>query len=168
MAEHYFTGKPCKRGHIAPRFTSNRRCMECHKEDSRVRQGYKGVQACAEPKLPGESSAQRWWRLNQDKARIYEQNRRARKNGRGQLSLDIVQRLMVNQGGLCVYCKADLTKVTPQIDHIMPLLLGGMNIDSNVQLLCRPCNSAKWAKHPDVFNKEKGLCAQSLAPWCGA
>src|ERR1700678_1301496 len=27
----YFTGKPCRRGHIAERHTSNGVCMECHK-----------------------------------------------------------------------------------------------------------------------------------------
>jgi hypothetical protein len=25
----YYTGKPCKNGHIAERFTSNGRCIEC-------------------------------------------------------------------------------------------------------------------------------------------
>jgi hypothetical protein len=25
----YFTGKPCSRGHIAKRFVSNRKCVEC-------------------------------------------------------------------------------------------------------------------------------------------
>jgi hypothetical protein len=30
--KHYFTGKPCKRGHIALRQTSALRCMECAKE----------------------------------------------------------------------------------------------------------------------------------------
>ena len=27
--KHYFTGKPCKRGHVAKRFTSSRHCTEC-------------------------------------------------------------------------------------------------------------------------------------------
>lgn len=27
---HYFTGKPCKYGHIAPRFTSSGNCTVCH------------------------------------------------------------------------------------------------------------------------------------------
>lgn len=155
MAEHYFTGNPCKRGHIALRFASNRRCMECHKEDARVRQGFNGAYFTSEPKLPGETSAQRWWRMNADKARVYEHNRRALKKGRGSLSLDIVQRLLTEQKGLCLYCKADLSETTPQIDHIMPLALGGSNTDNNVQLLCRPCNSAKGAKHPDDFNKKR-------------
>lgn len=28
----YFTGKPCKRGHIAPRYVSTTTCLECNKE----------------------------------------------------------------------------------------------------------------------------------------
>lgn len=31
---HYFTGKPCVRGHLAPRFTSIRKCKECAREDA--------------------------------------------------------------------------------------------------------------------------------------
>lgn len=31
---HYFTGKPCVRGHVAPRFTSIRKCKECAREDA--------------------------------------------------------------------------------------------------------------------------------------
>jgi hypothetical protein len=29
---HYFTGKPCKRGHLANRLLSDRSCMECNPE----------------------------------------------------------------------------------------------------------------------------------------
>jgi hypothetical protein len=28
---YYFSGKPCKHGHIAPRFTSTRACSECNR-----------------------------------------------------------------------------------------------------------------------------------------
>lgn len=35
-AATYFTGIPCKRGHIAPRFVSTRNCTECNKERGRV------------------------------------------------------------------------------------------------------------------------------------
>lgn len=31
---HYFTGVPCARGHIAPRFTSIAKCKECTREDA--------------------------------------------------------------------------------------------------------------------------------------
>jgi hypothetical protein len=28
--KHFFTGKPCIRGHIAKRFVSTKNCIECH------------------------------------------------------------------------------------------------------------------------------------------
>ena len=30
----YFTGRPCLRGHIVPRFASSGACTECHREDA--------------------------------------------------------------------------------------------------------------------------------------
>jgi hypothetical protein len=35
QSQKYFTGEPCKRGHIAPRYTVNALCMECNAEDRR-------------------------------------------------------------------------------------------------------------------------------------
>jgi len=32
--KHYFTGEPCVRGHVAPRFTSIGKCMVCAREDA--------------------------------------------------------------------------------------------------------------------------------------
>lgn len=34
--KHYSTGKPCKRGHMAPRFRSTGNCTECNRERGRV------------------------------------------------------------------------------------------------------------------------------------
>lgn len=34
-AAHYFTGKPCKAGHVAPRHVANRTCSECGKQHAR-------------------------------------------------------------------------------------------------------------------------------------
>jgi len=33
-SKHYFTGKPCARGHVAPRFTSIGACSECSRENT--------------------------------------------------------------------------------------------------------------------------------------
>jgi hypothetical protein len=33
-ASRYFTGKPCRHGHVAPRYTCNRVCLECNAEQS--------------------------------------------------------------------------------------------------------------------------------------
>lgn len=50
--------------------------------------------------------------------------------------------------GICVYCKADLTRLINQrnalhYDHIIPLAKGGMNDITNLQLLCESCNLKK-------------------------
>lgn len=42
----YFTGRPCKRGHIAERFVSNGRCVECARDD-RLKNGRKTRQSYA-------------------------------------------------------------------------------------------------------------------------
>lgn len=34
--KHFHSGKPCPRGHIAPRFASTGNCCECNRERSRV------------------------------------------------------------------------------------------------------------------------------------
>ena len=74
----------------------------------------------------------------------------AKHGDKGKLSKDIVDRLLVKQDCKCAYCSADITKER-DIDHIVPLGLGGPNIDENIQLLCKPCNRAKSMKHPSEF-----------------
>lgn len=50
--------------------------------------------------------------------------------------------------GMCVMCAADLSGVLAigseeNYDHIVPLAAGGLNDVTNIQLLCKPCNSKK-------------------------
>lgn len=73
----------------------------------------------------------------------------------GKVSSDIVQTLLAQQGGKCVYCQADLQQGY-HIDHRIPLALDGKHEDDNIQLLCPPCNMKKGKKHPDQFEKEIG------------
>ena len=82
---------------------------------------------------------------------IYSNNKRARRGVSGKLSKDIVQRLMKQQEGLCPCCQRDLSDY--HIDNIMPITLGGLNIDENVQLLLPECNLKKGAMHPDDWLK---------------
>jgi 5-methylcytosine-specific restriction endonuclease McrA len=44
------------------------------------------------------------------------------------------------------YCKNCNSTENITIDHIVPVSKGGKNILSNLQLLCRSCNSKKGAK----------------------
>lgn len=91
-----------------------------------------------------------------EKPRIYAHNRRARmrENG-GEFSRDIVPRLFKLQKGKCACCGVALGK-NYQLDHIVPVALGGANIDSNAQLLTERCNKQKHATDPITFMQSKG------------
>lgn len=38
--KRYFTGEPCKRGHVAERTVSNRQCVECYRKNYEVKKDY--------------------------------------------------------------------------------------------------------------------------------
>lgn len=98
----------------------------------------------------------KWAEANPEKVKSNNRNRRARKKGNGgKLSSNIVQTLMVLQKGKCACCNKSL-KDGYHLDHSVPLALGGMNDDSNVQLLTPKCNLSKGAKHPIDFMRAKG------------
>ena len=98
------------------------------------------------------------WRLaNPEKRRIHHQNRRARiRAAGGELSVGLAKRLHNLQRGKCACCGLQLGD-DYQLDHIMPLALGGTNTDDNIQLLRRQCNSFKRAKHPIEFMQYRGF-----------
>lgn len=73
----------------------------------------------------------------------------------GILSKGITSKLLKLQNGKCAYCRMIL--VEHHLDHIMPIALGGQNVDSNIQLLCPPCNRSKGAKHPIDYMQSKGF-----------
>ena len=77
-----------------------------------------------------------WVSRNKDKKYMINHNYRARKKGAYENG---TAKWYVKQSK-CAKCAS--TK-TLQVDHIIPLALGGAHIDSNMQTLCRSCNSQK-------------------------
>lgn len=175
----YFTGRPCKHGHVAERTASNGECFVCAEiraakametDPARVRAKYARYRA-ANPSLCAQRSI--IWRSGardhiaaynkrvrqEDPAKFtpYQAARRARmvETG-GRFTKADVDRIKALQRGRCACCR---TKLGPNFhrDHIMPLALGGSNLPSNIQLLCPPCNGAKKAKHPISFMQERGF-----------
>ena len=53
------------------------------------------------------------------------------------------QQLMRRQNNTCVYCGHRRTARTFEIDHMTPVVRGGSNDPSNLQVICRPCNKRK-------------------------
>jgi hypothetical protein len=52
---HYFTGKACKRGHVAERFTSTACCMACSREHA-------AAYAARNPKKMSDRQRRHYWR----------------------------------------------------------------------------------------------------------
>lgn len=99
----------------------------------------------------------KWKASNKLACRMHDHNRRANKrNNGGKLSKGIVEKLIKLQRGKCACCLMPLAN-DYHLDHIVPIKLGGQNIDSNIQLLHSRCNLKKNAKHPIDFMQQRGF-----------
>lgn len=87
----------------------------------------------------------RWKAKNPERMAHLKARRYARERGaQGSHTLAEWESLRLAHGGKCANCHEPkpLTK-----DHIVPLSKGGTDYITNIQPLCRNCNSRKWAKH---------------------
>jgi 5-methylcytosine-specific restriction endonuclease McrA len=136
-----------------------------------VRERRAAYRALEENKLKEKQAYDKWRAANIDKdkakTKAYRdgnverilarnQNRRALLSG-GKLSLGIASALLARQKSKCACCRVDLKKVGHHLDHIVPLSKGGVNEDSNIQLLCPTCNLSKGAKCPIEFMNSRGF-----------
>ena len=53
------------------------------------------------------------------------------------------RQLMRRQNNVCAYCGKRRTAPSFDIDHMTPVVRGGSNEASNLQVICRPCNQRK-------------------------
>ena len=61
------------------------------------------------------------------------------------------RRLMRRQDNTCVYCGFQRRATSMDIDHITPVVRGGSNDESNLQVICRPCNLRKGIQTDEEF-----------------
>lgn len=173
--KHYFTGTPCKRGHISVRLVSSRRCCECSKivdEKSRPRRMayfYKW-QSENRDKVIGAfrkyNEAHREERRELDRKRrstkegkakkaMHERARRARERaGHGSVKSLNIEQMLISQKNRCAACCKKLKEF--HIDHYVPIKLGGGSQPENLQALCPSCNLNKGAKCPIAWAQENG------------
>lgn len=193
-ASMYFTGKPCKHGHVAPRYTRGQ-CTACNTHHKRNRDLDKHAAAeraryAADPDKmrkrsrdagrkhraerkehrnaylrqwsanntdASKSIKARYRQNNPEQGRLDAQRRRCRLKGvDGSFTRIDIVRITERQEGLCACCGSPdgLT-----IDHIVPISKGGSNWPSNLQMLCRPCNSKKQARDNEEFMSAMGVSA---------
>lgn len=101
--------------------------------------------------------ASRLWRKNNpEHARELHRNKKARRRGaEGFHTAKDVRLLIKRQKNRCAECKTCLSKGY-HVDHVMPIIKGGTNWPSNLQILCPPCNLQKHAADPIEFARRKG------------
>ena len=86
-----------------------------------------------------------WRKKNAIKVRVYCQARYARIIGApGRYSPDDVMALLGAQNWRCQYCCTELTDKW-EVDHKVPLILGGANGKDNICIACVSCNRQKNA-----------------------
>lgn len=101
--------------------------------------------------------AKAWRAKNRNKIKARDMRRRALLAGAvpNNLTADDISNLYVlHQLGeadlfYCYICRGAYSKAHMTVDHIIPLVLGGANTTSNVNLACRSCNSRKGGRLRD-------------------
>ncbi len=100
--------------------------------------------------------AQRRRDANPAKFRAYAAARRARKRkAEGTYTEMDVERISRLQKCRCAICRTSL-KRGYHIDHIVPLIRGGTNWPSNIQMLCQRCNQRKSGRDQMEFMRDAG------------
>lgn len=170
--KRYYTGKPCKYGHISERYVASFQCYECSQQEEHKikKRAITKAWIKANPERAAENDRrkyeakreeireriERWRKANMEKAAMSRRIRKHRVRAAGlPPKRDQIENLLNLQRFMCASCLVDI-RSSYQIDHIHPVSKGGTNDISNIQLLCRPCNTRKSAKDPLVWAKENG------------
>jgi 5-methylcytosine-specific restriction endonuclease McrA len=105
---------------------------------------------------PKWQACAKWRANNPDKVRAMWIARRARKAAaEGRHTAGDLAALFEKQKGRCVACRTSLCPGY-HADHIIPIVAGGSNWITNIQLLCPTCNRSKGAKHPVEWAQSRG------------
>src|SRR3990167_332631 len=104
-----------------------------------------------------------WERANPEKTREYEKKRRKRKLGTdGNHTTAQWHNLLKKCKNECLSCCLSGDKETLHRDHIVPLSRDGSDYITNIQPLCRSCNSSKGTKTIDYRPAKIKRFANSL------
>lgn len=91
-----------------------------------------------------------WAKNNKEAVAASAAKRRTNKaSAGGSFTAEEFNRLKRNTGNVCLCCGVSGDEVTLAADHVIPVAKGGTSDISNIQPLCRSCNSSKGTKSTD-------------------
>jgi YHS domain-containing protein len=144
---YYFTGKPCKHGHLSERFAKNKNCRECLRIRNRAR---------TKKDYWLDYGDEAYKQHKRDRAKRYadsEAHKRAVKNRR---YFEKKSRVATDKGITelrRIRLEAQLlsidTGIKHEVDHIIPLiheLVCGLDVPDNVQVLTKAANRQKASR----------------------
>ena len=149
MTKFKVAKKPCKRCGGYERYVVSRACTTCAKRKARRwrrENPERHKKRMAEWYLDNReyvAKRTRAWQLeNPEKCCEMAQRHRARKLGveHEEYSRDDI----MSKHPRCLAC---YSVDSLQLDHVVPVSLGGPDKESNLQVLCKPCNSSKNATY---------------------
>lgn len=147
--------KPCANAYSTAWNAANKERRQAY-EKSPERKAAKSARYAYNPEK-AKVATTAWIKANPKVMRIHAQNYRAQKRANGgMLSKGLSAKLFKLQRGKCPCCKQPLG-TNYHLDHIVPIALGGSNIDDNIQLLRQRCNNQKHAKDPLLFMQSRGF-----------
>ncbi|WIO73367.1 HNH endonuclease signature motif containing protein [Porticoccaceae bacterium LTM1] len=131
-SKHYFTGKECKRGHIARRITSNKACSSCHLINYR-----NTVERVPE-------------RAKKYRVMAVEANARNKARKLNLLPDDYDKAICRSHYDLA-RALAELTGEPWEVDHWIPHSLGGLHHQDNLVVMPKRLNREKTDLPPEIF-----------------
>jgi 5-methylcytosine-specific restriction endonuclease McrA len=151
--ETLFVGSPCLRGHDGLRWVASYACVECGKDQGKVKKksAYDRAYRAKDPERWNER-ARKWVKANPEKRRAitfsYDARRRAQEK-QGD-STAAIRKWIKSAPKVCHWCGIKCAKEY-HVDHYEPLSKGGKHVVTNLVIACPGCNLKKNAKDPYEF-----------------
>lgn len=152
----YFTGKPCKYGHVSERYVVNRTCVECcnsysvtwakNNKDYALEKRRENYKANSEHY---KNVSKSWRRVNKEKCRIQWSARDKRLKQATPKWLSEKQFFEIESFYWLAKLQNQLNDMSYNVDHIIPLhnkSVCGLHVPWNLQILEESANKSKSNK----------------------
>jgi hypothetical protein len=148
---YYFTGKPCKHGHVCERFASSKACKQCTYKRNRertVKEDYWIDYGDAAYKERKREASRRYYQKNKARWDKMFVNRRRQEKLAKRVSTER-DTLEIKRMKLEAQLATINTGIKHEVDHIIPLIhekVCGLHTASNCQVLTKADNRRKGAR----------------------